>query len=108
MSDTRNWRHACTMVLAGVAACAAAVPLRALAGSLAAAAASGEDADNQRATMSILRSIGTAVESYQVDYGFVPRVASGAAATQLGPFLQPTFVKEVRERDAWQHTILWV
>ena len=61
----------------------------------------------QKRTMSDLRSIGTAVESYQVDNGFPPKVASGAVSG-LAAYLQPTFIKLLPTTDGWKNGVQWV
>src|SRR5436309_12600716 len=55
----------------------------------------------QKRTMSDLRSIGTAIESYQVDNGFPPGTTSGAVST-ISPVLEPTFIKVLPTKDAWK------
>src|SRR5438270_1952557 len=61
----------------------------------------------QKRTMSDLRSIGTAVESYQVDNGFPIKVGSGAIGTISG-YTSPTFIKVLPTLDAWKGGIGWV
>ena len=62
----------------------------------------------QKRTMSDLRSIGTAVESYQVDNGGPPPVfGDRIAVSALIPKLVPTFIKELPEKDAWGNRIEW-
>src|SRR5437762_11457132 len=62
----------------------------------------------QKRTMSDLRSIGTAVESYQVDNGFPVRQTSGGVSAQLSAFVAPTFIKVLPATDAWKTTMQWV
>jgi hypothetical protein len=52
----------------------------------------------QYRTMSYMRSIGTAVESYGVDNGFIPNAAS---VHDLIPVLQPTYIRILPVRDTW-------
>ena len=60
----------------------------------------------QKRTMSDLRSIGTAVESYQVDNGYPCKTANGATTT-LSDVLSPTFIKSVPDKDGWKNSMTW-
>jgi general secretion pathway protein G len=62
----------------------------------------------QKRTMSDMRSIGTAVESYQVDNGFPPRQTSGDIAGTTQTLLEPTYIKLVPTQDAWKASIQYV
>jgi type II secretory pathway pseudopilin PulG len=66
------------------------------------------DRGRQKRTMSDLRSIGTAIESYQVTNGFPVRQPSGAAAVELSRFLQPTFIRMLPAIDGWGSAFQWV
>jgi type II secretory pathway pseudopilin PulG len=62
----------------------------------------------QRRTMSDLRSIGVAIESYQVDHGYVPCVVgAGLEIESLEPLLVPTFIKALPHRDGWGRPLGW-
>ena len=61
----------------------------------------------QRRTMSDLRTLGTAVEQYRLDYGHVPLSGEGPIA-RLADHLQPTYVKQLPVRDAWHSPIGWL
>ncbi len=52
----------------------------------------------QTRTMASLRMIGTAIESYQVDRGCVPRASS---IDELALVVAPTFVRALPQVDAW-------
>jgi general secretion pathway protein G len=60
----------------------------------------------QKRTMSDQRSIGTAVESYQVDNGYVPK-NKGKVSTALDPILDPTFIRNMPASDAWKFDITY-
>lgn len=71
----------------------------------------GMQRGKERRTMSDLRSIGAAVESYQVDHGFPPDVPDaprgGLELEALARALEPTFIKHLPRRDAWGSPIQW-
>ena len=52
----------------------------------------------QKRTMSDLRTVGTAAESYSIDNARYPVVLSIEA---LAPFVEPTYVKVLPRRDGW-------
>ncbi len=58
----------------------------------------------QKRTMADLRSIGTALEAYSVDFNFYPKVAA-AVVTDLTPYLSPTFIKRLPLNDGWNQAI---
>ncbi len=53
----------------------------------------------QKRTMADIRSIATAIESYQVDWNFYPK--SGTAISSLNGLVTPTYIKRVPDRDGW-------
>jgi len=61
----------------------------------------------QKRTMSDLRSIGTAVESYQVDNGYIPLSASNTVNLSIRTLMEPTFIKVVPLTDAWKSNFHW-
>ncbi len=61
----------------------------------------------QKRTMADIRSIATAVESYQVDFNFYPKVAAGDIA-QLNTYLQPTYIKRLPSNDGWNQAFQWL
>jgi general secretion pathway protein G len=61
----------------------------------------------QKRTMSDLRSIGTAVESYQVDNGYIPKTGNVIVSNGLEIIVEPTFIKQVPLIDAWQTAIFY-
>ena len=61
----------------------------------------------QKRTMADMRSIGTAVESYQVDNGIPPNNTAGDAKTQLSAVLEPTFIRQLPSLDGWKGTVQW-
>lgn len=60
----------------------------------------------QRRTMADLRQLGVALASYEVDNGFIPRVAQGPAAS-LGVVLIPTYVRTLPAVDGWSNSLLF-
>jgi len=59
----------------------------------------------QKRTMSDIRSIGTAIESYQVVNGYPPRQTSGDIAGATQNLLEPTYIKMLPTQDAWKAVI---
>ncbi|MCX7895939.1 MAG: type II secretion system protein GspG [Thermoanaerobaculum sp.] len=56
----------------------------------------------QRRTMADLRSIGTALEAYSVDFNFYPKNSgAGSVYNQLRTYITPTYIKKMPERDGW-------
>ena len=62
------------------------------------------DRGKQKRTMADLRSIGTAVESYNIDNNFYPTAASVAA---LAGVLEPVYIKNMPEEDGWGNTMVY-
>ncbi len=62
----------------------------------------------QRRSMADIRSIGTALEAYSVDFNSYPKVAltNAAVDTNLDDYLQPTYIKRLPARDGWNRDIL--
>ena len=65
------------------------------------------DRGKQKRTMSDMRSVGTAVESYAVDVNFYPIATSMAniVGTTLG--IQPTYIKVAPQKDGWGGTLTY-
>jgi len=55
----------------------------------------------QKRTMADMRTIGTAIEEYAVDYSFYPRV--GNNFSNLASYLEPTYLKHVPRNDGWNN-----
>lgn len=56
----------------------------------------------QRRTMADLRSIGTALEAYSIDFNHYPdSTAAGTVSAQLAPYLTPTYIKKLPDNDGW-------
>jgi general secretion pathway protein G len=63
----------------------------------------------QKSTMSNIRSIGIAIETYQSDLGYPPKQASfGDIAGTVQGALQPTYIKLLPTEDSWQSSIKYV
>ncbi len=59
----------------------------------------------QKRTMADIRNIGTAIESYSVDFNQYPIVGSGQARGLLQPYLEPTYVRRIPSVDGWNGEI---
>jgi len=59
------------------------------------------DRARQRATMADMRSIGRAIEAYEVDNGFLP--ANGSDMAALGGVLIPYQINVVPQTDHWRN-----
>ncbi len=57
----------------------------------------------QKRTMADIRSIATAVESYQVDWNFYPKAL--AALSGLNGLVTPTYIKQIPQRDGWNQNM---
>lgn len=61
----------------------------------------------QRRSMADIRSIGTALETYSVDFNSYPQVSlSGTNLTALEQYLEPTYIRDLPTRDGWNRDIL--
>jgi len=54
----------------------------------------------QKRSMADMRSIGTAIEEYQVDNNFYPK---GLTGTSVQTFIEPTYIKRMPDLDGWNH-----
>jgi type II secretion system protein G len=59
----------------------------------------------QRRTMADIRSIGTALEAYSVDFGIYPKGPITGATSNLQSYLVPTYIKTLPRRDGWSRDI---
>jgi general secretion pathway protein G len=60
----------------------------------------------QRRSMADIRSIGTALEAYSVDFNYYPKVSlADADVKDLRTYLQPTYIKKLPETDGWNRDI---
>lgn len=59
----------------------------------------------QKVTMGDMKALGTAVESYMTDWGFVPQVDS--AEKLNAPWFTPFYIKTVPVKDAFGYTFLY-
>jgi general secretion pathway protein G len=61
----------------------------------------------QKRSMADMRSLGTALESYSVDFNYYPRVAiASAAVTAWQVYLTPTYMRRIPELDGWARQYL--
>lgn len=61
----------------------------------------------QRRSMADIRSIGTALEAYSVDFNYYPKVAlTNAGVNSLQTYLEPTYIRVLPLRDGWNRDIL--
>ena len=57
--------------------------------------------------MADLRSLGSALEAYSVDFESFPRVTiAGASTTNWQVYLVPTYTRRIPELDGWQRQYL--
>jgi general secretion pathway protein G len=61
----------------------------------------------QKRTMADMRTIGTAIESYNTDFNFYPKIASGTV-TALDPYLTPTYERRLPPRDGWNNEMYYI
>jgi general secretion pathway protein G len=61
----------------------------------------------QKRTMADMRSIATAVESYQVDFNYYPKVADNANITAIETYIEPTYIKRLPRVDGWNQPLVW-
>ena len=61
----------------------------------------------QKRTMSDIRSVGTACETYAIDNGYPPRETGGTVAS-LQNELEPTFIRKLPTLDAWKNAMLYI
>jgi len=59
----------------------------------------------QRRSMADIRSIGTALEAYSVDFNYYPKDGITGAVTGLAQYLEPTYIKKLPQRDGWNRDI---
>jgi general secretion pathway protein G len=62
------------------------------------------DRGKQKRSMSDIRSIGTAIESYAVDTNLYPTSGSIAA---LATLLQPAYIRNLPQRDGWGNAMVF-
>jgi general secretion pathway protein G len=56
----------------------------------------------QRRTMADLRSIGTALEAYSIDFNHYPdSTGADTVSTKLVSYLTPTYIKKLPDNDGW-------
>jgi hypothetical protein len=51
--------------------------------------------------MADMRSVGTAVESYSVDFNFYPIYTGAVDGTAAGMEIEPTYIKKTPTKDGW-------
>ncbi len=59
----------------------------------------------QRRTMADIRSIGTALETYSIDFNSYPKASISGPVTALAPYLEPTYIKKLPTNDGWNQAI---
>ncbi len=57
----------------------------------------------QKRSMSDMRTIGTAIEAYAVDWSFYPTVAEGVVDPTLSVIISPVYVKKTPAADGWRY-----
>ncbi len=61
----------------------------------------------QKRTMADMRSIATAIESYEVDFNFYPKIATGNVSA-IETYIEPTYIKRLPMVDGWNAQLQWV
>ena len=59
------------------------------------------DRGKQKRTMADMRSIGTAVESYSIDFNFYPVFSGPVDGSSAGLGIEPVYIKRAPARDGW-------
>jgi general secretion pathway protein G len=59
------------------------------------------DRGKQKRTMADMRSIGTAVESYSVDFNFYPVYSGPVDGSAAGLSIEPVYIKKAPTKDGW-------
>lgn len=57
----------------------------------------------QKRSMSDIRTIGTAVEAYAVDWAFYPSETQDVVQTSLDPHISPVYIKKTPQTDGWRY-----
>jgi general secretion pathway protein G len=65
------------------------------------------DRGKQKRTMADMRSIGTAIEQYAVDFNKYPTTASGALTT-ISTLIEPNYIRKAPTNDGWGNGLRWV
>lgn len=64
------------------------------------------DRGRQKRTMADMRSVGTAVEAYSVDFNSYPNTgAMGTIDATVDTHIEPTYIKQAPRRDGWGHDL---
>jgi len=61
----------------------------------------------QKGTVSDLKTVGAAVESYLTDWTFVPQIPAGPITALDQDFFRPFNIKVLVTKDHWGNTLLW-
>ncbi len=64
------------------------------------------DRGKQKRTMADMRSVGTAVEQYAVDFNRYPTTADGAL-TGIATYVEPNYIKKMPDKDGWGGGLRW-
>ena len=59
------------------------------------------DRGKQKRTMADMRSIGTAVESYSIDFNFYPVYSGPVDGSSAGLSIEPVYIKRAPTKDGW-------
>jgi general secretion pathway protein G len=66
------------------------------------------DKGKQKRTMADIRSIGSAMESYEVDQGFYPRnYTSLVTIDNLAPWVEGPYLRSLPRTDGWGYSLLF-
>jgi general secretion pathway protein G len=64
------------------------------------------DRGKQKRTMADIRSVGTAVEQYAVDFNRYPTTADGALSG-VATHVEPNYIKKMPDKDGWGGFMQW-
>jgi general secretion pathway protein G len=61
----------------------------------------------QKRTMADIRSIGTALEAYSLDFNFYPKTAA-TKPSDWAAYIEPTFIRRLPTNDGWNQPLVAV
>jgi len=62
----------------------------------------------QKRTMADMRSIATAVESYEVDFNYYPKISGSGNISVIETYIEPTYIKRLPLVDGWNQPMRWM
>lgn len=61
----------------------------------------------QKRSMADMRSIATAIESYEVDFNYYPKISASGNISTIQTFIEPTYIKRLPLVDGWNQPLQW-